>query len=178
MSKITIEHNPSEERLKELGVASWEIWEKESSCGNDFCVSDARRRHAGYFFFLGFSSAQYLGGAGPGRPASWLRSLGWVEGVRAELRWRARAATGLHRPRERLLSTPRLRCPAARRPAASKSAASKQLRRARGLQRSTAGGCTAQRGSAQCGEPPAAGLAAQAVPGAQGRTTAALKASL
>ena len=31
MSKITIEHNPSEERLKELGVASWEIWEKEVS---------------------------------------------------------------------------------------------------------------------------------------------------
>ncbi len=31
MSKITIEHNPSEERLKELGVATWEIWEKEVS---------------------------------------------------------------------------------------------------------------------------------------------------
>lgn len=31
MSKITIEHNPSEERLKELGVAKWEIWEKEVS---------------------------------------------------------------------------------------------------------------------------------------------------
>jgi uncharacterized protein len=31
MSKITIEHNPSEERLKELGVAGWEIWEKEVS---------------------------------------------------------------------------------------------------------------------------------------------------
>jgi uncharacterized cupin superfamily protein len=31
MSKITIEHNPSEERLKELGVAHWEIWEKEVS---------------------------------------------------------------------------------------------------------------------------------------------------
>ncbi|MEY3190835.1 MAG: hypothetical protein RIS10_952, partial [Pseudomonadota bacterium] len=25
MSKITIEHNPSEERLKELGVSSWAI---------------------------------------------------------------------------------------------------------------------------------------------------------
>ncbi|NBS16802.1 MAG: DUF861 domain-containing protein [Gammaproteobacteria bacterium] len=31
MSKITIEHNPSEARLKELGVASWPIWEKEVS---------------------------------------------------------------------------------------------------------------------------------------------------
>ncbi|MGY6216676.1 cupin domain-containing protein [Methylolobus aquaticus] len=31
MSKITIEHNPSEDRLKELGVAEWEIWEKEVS---------------------------------------------------------------------------------------------------------------------------------------------------
>ena len=31
MSQITIEHNPSEERLKELGVAGWEIWEKEVS---------------------------------------------------------------------------------------------------------------------------------------------------
>ena len=31
MSKITIEHNPSEARLKELGVASWSIWEKEIS---------------------------------------------------------------------------------------------------------------------------------------------------
>ena len=31
MSKITVEHNPSEERLKELGVAQWEIWEKEVS---------------------------------------------------------------------------------------------------------------------------------------------------
>jgi uncharacterized cupin superfamily protein len=30
-SLITIEHNPSEERLKELGVASWDIWEKEVS---------------------------------------------------------------------------------------------------------------------------------------------------
>ena len=25
------EHNPSEERLKELGVANWDIWEKEVS---------------------------------------------------------------------------------------------------------------------------------------------------
>jgi len=31
MSKITIEHNPSEERLKQLGVSGWEIWEKEVS---------------------------------------------------------------------------------------------------------------------------------------------------
>ena len=31
MHKITIEHNPSEERLKALGVANWEIWEKEVS---------------------------------------------------------------------------------------------------------------------------------------------------
>ncbi len=31
MSKITIEHNPSEERLKQLEVFSWEIWEKEIS---------------------------------------------------------------------------------------------------------------------------------------------------
>ena len=31
MSKISIEHNPSEERLKELGVSNWEIWEKEIS---------------------------------------------------------------------------------------------------------------------------------------------------
>ena len=31
MSQITIEHNPSEERLKELGVARWSIWEKEVS---------------------------------------------------------------------------------------------------------------------------------------------------
>ncbi len=31
MSKITIEHNPSDERLNELGVSSWEIWEKEVS---------------------------------------------------------------------------------------------------------------------------------------------------
>jgi uncharacterized protein len=31
MSKITIEHNPSQERLNELGVSSWEIWEKEVS---------------------------------------------------------------------------------------------------------------------------------------------------
>ncbi|MFO1419319.1 MAG: cupin domain-containing protein [Methylotetracoccus sp.] len=31
MSKITIEHNPSQQRLQELGVAGWEIWEKEPS---------------------------------------------------------------------------------------------------------------------------------------------------
>jgi uncharacterized cupin superfamily protein len=31
MSKITIEHNPSETRLKELGVDGWPIWEKEVS---------------------------------------------------------------------------------------------------------------------------------------------------
>jgi uncharacterized protein len=31
MPEITIEHNPSEERLKELGVENWEIWEKEVS---------------------------------------------------------------------------------------------------------------------------------------------------
>ena len=31
MSKITIEHNPSQERLQELGVAGWPIWEKEMS---------------------------------------------------------------------------------------------------------------------------------------------------
>ena len=31
MPEISIEHNPSEERLKELGVANWEIWEKEVS---------------------------------------------------------------------------------------------------------------------------------------------------
>jgi uncharacterized protein len=31
MSKITINHTASEERLKELGVANWAIWEKEVS---------------------------------------------------------------------------------------------------------------------------------------------------
>ncbi|WP_251827735.1 hypothetical protein [Methylovulum psychrotolerans] len=31
MSQITIEHNPSEERLQALGVAGWSIWEKEIS---------------------------------------------------------------------------------------------------------------------------------------------------
>jgi len=31
MSQITIEHNPSQERLQELGVADWPIWEKEVS---------------------------------------------------------------------------------------------------------------------------------------------------
>lgn len=30
-SLITIEHNPSQERLDELGVSSWDIWEKEIS---------------------------------------------------------------------------------------------------------------------------------------------------
>ena len=31
MSEITIEHNPSEERLEDLGVSSWPIWVKEAS---------------------------------------------------------------------------------------------------------------------------------------------------
>jgi len=31
MSKIIIEHKPSQERLQELGVADWPIWEKEIS---------------------------------------------------------------------------------------------------------------------------------------------------
>ena len=31
MSQITIEHNPSQERLQELGVADWPIWENEVS---------------------------------------------------------------------------------------------------------------------------------------------------
>jgi uncharacterized protein len=31
MNPITIEHHPSEERLRELGVARWSIWEKEVS---------------------------------------------------------------------------------------------------------------------------------------------------
>jgi len=31
MSQITIEHNPSQERLQELNVAGWPIWEKEVS---------------------------------------------------------------------------------------------------------------------------------------------------
>jgi uncharacterized protein len=31
MPEITLEHNPSEQRLKELNVASWPIWEKEVS---------------------------------------------------------------------------------------------------------------------------------------------------
>ena len=31
MPQIIIEHNPSEERLKELGAADWAIWEKEVS---------------------------------------------------------------------------------------------------------------------------------------------------
>jgi uncharacterized cupin superfamily protein len=31
MPQIKIEHNPSEERLQEMGVADWDIWEKEVS---------------------------------------------------------------------------------------------------------------------------------------------------
>jgi uncharacterized cupin superfamily protein len=31
MSKITIDHAPTPERLKELGVSNWAIWEKEVS---------------------------------------------------------------------------------------------------------------------------------------------------
>lgn len=31
MSKITVEHSPSETRLKELGVSSWPTWSKEVS---------------------------------------------------------------------------------------------------------------------------------------------------
>jgi len=31
MSRIKIEHNPSGERLKELGVTAWHIWTKEIS---------------------------------------------------------------------------------------------------------------------------------------------------
>jgi uncharacterized cupin superfamily protein len=31
MSKITVDHNPSEAKLKELGVSGWAIWEKEIS---------------------------------------------------------------------------------------------------------------------------------------------------
>ncbi|HZV61696.1 MAG TPA: cupin domain-containing protein [Methylophilaceae bacterium] len=31
MSKITVEHSPSEARLKELGVNSWPTWSKEVS---------------------------------------------------------------------------------------------------------------------------------------------------
>ena len=31
MSKITVEHNPSQERLAELGVSSWPTWSKEIS---------------------------------------------------------------------------------------------------------------------------------------------------
>lgn len=31
MSKITVEHAPSEARLKELGVSSWPTWSKEVS---------------------------------------------------------------------------------------------------------------------------------------------------
>lgn len=31
MSDIEIEHNPSEERLRELGVRGWPIWTKEAS---------------------------------------------------------------------------------------------------------------------------------------------------
>lgn len=31
MNQITVEHNPNEERLKELGVLDWPIWTKEAS---------------------------------------------------------------------------------------------------------------------------------------------------
>jgi len=31
MSEIKVEHNPDEERLVELGVFDWPIWEKEES---------------------------------------------------------------------------------------------------------------------------------------------------
>lgn len=31
MSEIKIEHSPSDERLKDLGVSSWPIWAKEVS---------------------------------------------------------------------------------------------------------------------------------------------------
>lgn len=31
MSKITVEHNPSQERLAQLGVSSWSTWSKEVS---------------------------------------------------------------------------------------------------------------------------------------------------
>ncbi len=31
MSDIHIEHNPSEDRLQELGVSGWAIWAKEAS---------------------------------------------------------------------------------------------------------------------------------------------------
>lgn len=31
MSEIKIEHRPSQQRLDELGVSSWGIWEKEAS---------------------------------------------------------------------------------------------------------------------------------------------------
>lgn len=34
MTLITIERNPSQERLEELGVSSWPIWEKEISTFN------------------------------------------------------------------------------------------------------------------------------------------------
>ena len=31
MSKISVEHHPSEQRLQELGVAKWPTWQKEVS---------------------------------------------------------------------------------------------------------------------------------------------------
>jgi uncharacterized protein len=31
MTQIVVEHNPSEEKLKQLGVSGWSIWEKEVS---------------------------------------------------------------------------------------------------------------------------------------------------
>jgi len=31
MNKVAVEHNPSEERLKELGVTDWPVWTEEVS---------------------------------------------------------------------------------------------------------------------------------------------------
>jgi uncharacterized protein len=31
MSEISVEHNPSQERLRKLGVAGWPVWTKEAS---------------------------------------------------------------------------------------------------------------------------------------------------
>ena len=42
MSQIIVEHNPSEDKLKQLGVSSWEIWEKEvSKFPLDFGMTEA-----------------------------------------------------------------------------------------------------------------------------------------